>query len=438
MANSDVNIDDDVLFTALTTIAAAAVQSDSEPEKTQLGIPVSIIWVPYLGFTIVLIILVGLSFWQYHRKHGHKYHNAQNNGPTEIVTSKPTPDKHHNMTQRPDHDVGDKTRVERRKSGHKRSGSEENRTAKTTNSMTSSRSRAQTKAPPNGGVPTAQTVPNSKPRRYRRDTDTSASEKLLPEKASTQSSQAPVVTAAAVATRNKAGFSKPLDAVRDSNKPHCDEPSTSSSTVSSKNSGGSAGARAAQQRLGNNSNNSSAGKRGRSATKLNFESDANGSMVDVRIPLEDLETFRPARAREKPPVSPSQRLATVRPTPPPPIPAQESTPIVLTAPYWPVAPASMSIDKSPITATTPQITDRIYRGNYVHSNSQHHLDAMAHVLAQQRRPSAERHERGGSVPQHNRNLPAVKRPSLDPFLSSGHMQMLSDTEDDETCLLGKL
>ena len=42
-------------------------------EHTRTGIPVTLIWVPYVVFSVILIGLMVTSFYRFHRKHGHKY-----------------------------------------------------------------------------------------------------------------------------------------------------------------------------------------------------------------------------------------------------------------------------------------------------------------------------------------------------------------------------
>ena len=42
-------------------------------ERTVAGIPVRLLWVPYVGLGLILVGLMLVSFLRYHRKHGHKY-----------------------------------------------------------------------------------------------------------------------------------------------------------------------------------------------------------------------------------------------------------------------------------------------------------------------------------------------------------------------------
>ena len=54
-----------------TTIIVARIEE--EEEKTATGIPISLIWMPYVAFTLVILSLMVASFYKYHKKHGHKY-----------------------------------------------------------------------------------------------------------------------------------------------------------------------------------------------------------------------------------------------------------------------------------------------------------------------------------------------------------------------------
>ena len=83
----------DDLIRSLHLSTTLSANTDFEPEHTQTGIPVKFIWLPYLGLTLVLVVLVAFSFWQYHRKHGHKYHNAQNVLPTTVTPSNQTSER---------------------------------------------------------------------------------------------------------------------------------------------------------------------------------------------------------------------------------------------------------------------------------------------------------------------------------------------------------
>ena len=42
-------------------------------ERTATGIPIRLIWLPYVGLTLLLLAMMCLSFVHYHRKNGHKY-----------------------------------------------------------------------------------------------------------------------------------------------------------------------------------------------------------------------------------------------------------------------------------------------------------------------------------------------------------------------------
>ena len=55
---------------ATTTVVA---RIGEEEEKTATGIPISLIWMPYVAFTLVILGLMMASFYKYHKKHGHKY-----------------------------------------------------------------------------------------------------------------------------------------------------------------------------------------------------------------------------------------------------------------------------------------------------------------------------------------------------------------------------
>ena len=54
-----------------TTTVVAKIEE--EEEKTATGIPISLIWMPYVAFTLVILGLMLASFYKYHKKHGHKY-----------------------------------------------------------------------------------------------------------------------------------------------------------------------------------------------------------------------------------------------------------------------------------------------------------------------------------------------------------------------------
>lgn len=45
----------------------------TEEPKTAMGFPIRFLWLPYLLLTILLLILISVSFCKYHEKHGHKY-----------------------------------------------------------------------------------------------------------------------------------------------------------------------------------------------------------------------------------------------------------------------------------------------------------------------------------------------------------------------------
>ena len=56
---------------AATTTTVARIEE--EEERTATGIPISLIWMPYVAFTLVILGLMIASFYKYHKKHGHKY-----------------------------------------------------------------------------------------------------------------------------------------------------------------------------------------------------------------------------------------------------------------------------------------------------------------------------------------------------------------------------
>ncbi len=54
-------------------VIASTTPVDEEEEKTATGIPIKIIWLPYVLFSLIIIGLMGASFYKYHKKHGSKY-----------------------------------------------------------------------------------------------------------------------------------------------------------------------------------------------------------------------------------------------------------------------------------------------------------------------------------------------------------------------------
>jgi hypothetical protein len=61
-----------LLMTAPPTPGPDEVEEE-EVERTATGIPIDLIWLPYVALSLVLLGLMGLSFLHYHRKNGHKY-----------------------------------------------------------------------------------------------------------------------------------------------------------------------------------------------------------------------------------------------------------------------------------------------------------------------------------------------------------------------------
>ncbi len=56
----------------LSILAPSSPQPTME-EKTVVGLPVSLLWLPYVVLSVVLLSLMLISFWRFHVKHGHKY-----------------------------------------------------------------------------------------------------------------------------------------------------------------------------------------------------------------------------------------------------------------------------------------------------------------------------------------------------------------------------
>lgn len=48
-----------------------------DAETTASGIPISLLWLPYVTFTCVLLLLMIVSFIHFHKKNGHKYRRRQ-------------------------------------------------------------------------------------------------------------------------------------------------------------------------------------------------------------------------------------------------------------------------------------------------------------------------------------------------------------------------
>ena len=55
-----------------TATVVAKIADDAE-DTTATGIPISLIWMPYVLLTLIIISLMIASFCKYHKKHGHKY-----------------------------------------------------------------------------------------------------------------------------------------------------------------------------------------------------------------------------------------------------------------------------------------------------------------------------------------------------------------------------
>ena len=432
---------------ASTVLAATRPLTPAGPERTMTGIPVTMIWMPYVAFSIVLIVLMLLSFYQYHRKHGHKYHQARDEQADAADASKTTTTtvalegvttQGARQTSLERTHESSLTQVANKRQQRNQNNSSSQRPSN--RSSTHAHADA-TKAPPNGGVPTA---PPGYKHKYRQGSqDISASEQLI------QPSQSETVSARAPAgSRSIDGHRRQLPK-RPVTVSQCDEPSTSSSTVSSKNS-----------------SNASRGSRSRpavskhapppAAAKVTYEPDHNGSMVDVRVPVDDSETFQPPKRRDRQPPT-TRRQGSAAAAPP-----------VYDQVHFRTDLNTTSLERRGQTsAHMPDITDRIYRGNYVQvrSTSPHSLQSshcrrttsfnrpMTPAGSGERAPHLSSSERSGSLPlwapgpppppsnhlplQPQFKMAAVTR-AVDPFTPSGHMQMLSDTEDDETHLLSEL
>ena len=148
------------------------------------------------------------------------------------------------------------------------------------------------------------------------------------------------------------------------NKPNCDEPSTSSSTVSSKTSSNAS-------KSTSSTRNRPPPPRNRQRRSVNYESNQNGSMVDVRIDVdESVATFKPAKTKPQlqQQTSKEQRVSSAgqrqvnNPT------ATEQRMGLFCAPPETISPSGGEKHHSPGVAM-PTIKDRIYRGNYVASRS---------------------------------------------------------------------
>ena len=57
----------------MSTATVIVTDPVDDVDRTTLGIPVSLLWVPYIIFTLVIISLMAASFCKFHRKNGHKY-----------------------------------------------------------------------------------------------------------------------------------------------------------------------------------------------------------------------------------------------------------------------------------------------------------------------------------------------------------------------------
>lgn len=52
---------------------SGSVTGDYQTVITTTGIPVSLLWVPYVALTCVILVLMLVSFFHFHHRHGHKY-----------------------------------------------------------------------------------------------------------------------------------------------------------------------------------------------------------------------------------------------------------------------------------------------------------------------------------------------------------------------------
>ena len=62
----------DIDTTSVTSQGIDAISSDASMTTTT-GIPMSLLWVPYVTLTCVILVLMLVSFMHFHHRHGHKY-----------------------------------------------------------------------------------------------------------------------------------------------------------------------------------------------------------------------------------------------------------------------------------------------------------------------------------------------------------------------------
>ena len=439
------------VVSATEIVTTAQAEGASGGDHTATGIPISLLWMPYVGFSLVLIILMVFSFLHYHRKHGHKYHHQQQFWGSEMSVASVLESIQHqvvNLGRRPrqgdnehvrsqkntDNKKADKDAVQRSKGiGYR--GVEEY--------IPPPASQPQN-LPPNGGLHinrntaknsdnSAVLLPSDTPKPQQSE-GTTTTRRLLPAQPTTHPGHINL---------EKVGHRPRL------RNPQCDEPSTSSSTVSSKTSNQS-----------NKPGRNRPPQNRRHKRPLVFESNHNGSMVDVRVdPKDSVSTFelKPTPRDRGPPAHGDSNTVHLHHS------SSMSGPhSTTTQRHISSHPKSNTVDGSEphyrhLRNRSPKNNCNTWEEDAEpHHQHHHHRHHQPHAQLPNNPHSSninrplepdeislyeDRKSRSSSLPIWS-TMPLCPKPAPPkrdiysyPFTPSGHMEMLSDTENDEVFLL---
>lgn len=429
--DTDMTLSSQILESASNAVTTAKFDDD---EHTATGIPIPLLWMPYVGFSFILVVLMVVSFLHYHRKHGHKYHHHQQFWGNEMSVASVLGNIQQQVSsigKRAGRQNSDNTSETRFKFGR---DSRRNKDGQPRSKAIGYRGveeyvppdpppNPQPNMPPNGGL---QINRSMKPDIVDSNRKSQRGEVSYHRQLPSQPTQQPLPNPHRPGHR-----SRPRNA-------HCDEPSTSSSTVSSKTSNQSAKPGGGRNKTAHNR---------RHKRPLVFEANENGSMVDIRLnvktdsktvetrpnnkdrsqsmqsshnPYSPQESSTGLKAQKH---NPSYRYSVVNST---------DTENVYRSPGENVGERRRKLPSPNYLWTSSNTNTNPNKANYKYSD----LNPEDFSAQQQVKSSCSTSLPVWSTMPLCAKPPAPRRDFYSyPFTPSGHMEMLSDTENDEVFLL---